>query len=70
MILAIIEISFILIPILGASYLLIQGIRRGKIYLILFPLMFLIVLFFSVLLFVEVLWKIISGYFIFEDFSG
>jgi hypothetical protein len=55
MILAIIEISFILIPTLGASYLLIQGIRRKKIYLFLFPLMFLIVLFLGVLLFVEVL---------------
>jgi hypothetical protein len=55
MISSIIEISFILIPTFGALYLLIQGIRKRSIYLILFPLMFFIVLFFSVFLFVEVL---------------
>jgi len=55
MIITIIEISFILIPTFGALYLLIQGIRRKKIYLILFPLMFFVVLFFSVFFLVEVL---------------
>lgn len=55
MISAIIEISLILIPTFGALYLLIQGIRKRNIHLILFPLMFLIVLCCSALLFVEVL---------------
>jgi len=54
MFITIIEISFIFVPTFGALYLIIQGIRKRKIYLILFPLMFFIVLCFSVLLIVDI----------------
>jgi len=55
MILAFFKMIFILFPFLIALYLLIQGIRKRKIHLIIFPLMFIIVSGLGIILFLQII---------------